>query len=62
MPRLLKGSRPFKPIKLVVAKDEPKEKTLGKITRGKYRKPSIKKKAKPTPDTAPDAGPFKGKF
>jgi hypothetical protein len=43
-------------------KAEPAAKATGKILRGKLIKPPVRKKAKPTPILAPDAGPFKGKF
>jgi hypothetical protein len=62
MARLLKGGRPFKPVAIVVVKDEPKAKATGKILRGKFIKPPVRKKAKPTPVPAPDAGRFRGKF
>jgi hypothetical protein len=62
MARLLKSGRAYKPVKIVVVKAQPAAKATGKILRGKLIKPPVRKKAKPTPILAPDAGPFKGKF
>lgn len=63
MPRLIKQGRPFKPVKIVVAKGGEPPKVVKAMTRqGRYKKPPAPKKAKPIKTPDQDVGPFKGKF
>ena len=63
MARMLKGAKPYKPVKIAAVKGEPQPPVVkAKIIKGRYKKSSAAKKVQALPVASQDVGRFKGKF